>query len=139
MIRTPLLVSGLVTLVMLAAGVARLEAQTFLFDFGGFNTTEHGPAPDDPVNYWNNVTETIGASPTGQLLDVVTTLGASTDIDLRMVSRFNAVNENGAQNSSVFPRDATRDSLYGNTAVFNGLGNVFPSFKLTGLDVQAVY
>ena len=41
--------------------------------------------------------------------------------------------------STVYPINATRDSLFGNTEVFNGVSNIFPSFKLTGLDTQTVY
>jgi hypothetical protein len=41
--------------------------------------------------------------------------------------------------SSLFPTDATRDSLYGNTEVFNNLVNIFPSFKLTGVPLNVTY
>jgi hypothetical protein len=35
--------------------------------------------------------------------------------------------------STVFPQNATRDSLFGNTEMFRDLADVFPAFKLTGL------
>lgn len=115
-------------------------AQALLFDFGAVGTTtEHGAAPDDPANYWNNVTVTLGSSPTGQLLNLVDTRNTPTGIGLVMVSRFNSVNENGTQSSTLYPSDATRDSLFGNTETFNGVANLFPSFKLTGLDPAATY
>ena len=40
----------------------------------------------------------------------------------------------GTTASTVFPSDATSDSLFGNTEIFNNLTNIFPSFRLTGLD-----
>jgi hypothetical protein len=110
-----------------------------LFDFGGANTTEHGAAPDDPTNYWNNITATIGTSDSGQLLNAVTIANLPTTVGLSMIRRFNGANENGTQSSTLFPADATRDSLYGNTELFGPLANVFPSFKLTGLDPALVY
>jgi hypothetical protein len=55
------------------------------------------------------------------------------------VSRFHGANENGTLASPLFPTDATRDSLYGNTEVWNGLTNITPIFKLTGLDPALVY
>jgi hypothetical protein len=115
------------------------EMQPILFDFGGANTTEHGPTPDDPTNYWNNITATIGTSDSGQLLNVVTIANLPTTVGLSMIRRFNGVNENGTQSSTLFPPDATRDSLYGNTELFNTLTDIFPSFKLTGLNPALVY
>lgn len=123
---------------MLAA--SPLSAQTLLFDFGGNNTTLMGASPDDPANTWNNITGTIGTAtpgtPVAQLNAAVTTGSVATAINLVMLSRFNGVNENGTQVSTIYPIDATRDSLFGNTEPFGSpaLGNVFPSFKLTGLD-----
>jgi hypothetical protein len=35
--------------------------------------------------------------------------------------------------------NATRDSLFGNTEVFNNLSNIFPQFKLTNLDSTKAY
>lgn len=40
----------------IAGSVVAIEDQDFLIDFGGNNQTQTGPAPDDPVNAWNNVT-----------------------------------------------------------------------------------
>jgi hypothetical protein len=84
------------------------------------------------VHAWNNVSN-VGVSNSGQLADLVNALGEPTSIGLVMLSRFNGANENGTTASSVFPGNATRDSLFGNTETFSGLSNVFPSFKLTGL------
>lgn len=127
--------------VLLAWYPCAAQAATLLFDFGGTGTatTINGPAPDDPVNHWNNVTTTIGTSNTGQLLNLVTTSNVATGINLLMLSRFNSVNSNGTTGSTLFPEDATRDSLYGNTELFGGLTDVFPSFKLTGLDINLSY
>ena len=98
----------------------------------------HGPAPEDPVNYWNNVGD-IGTSATGQLPSLVTVQNVPTSMGLVMVSRFNGVNEAGTSSSTIYPINGTRDSLFGNTELFGTLENVFPSFKLTGLDAQTTY
>jgi hypothetical protein len=124
---------------LLAWAEMNAAAQTLLFDFGGTPTTL-GPAPaNDPVRSWNNISTTLGQTPNGQLLNLVTTTNAATTIDLTIVSRFNGTNANGATTSTLFPSNATSDSLYGNTASFNGLSNVFPSFKLTDLNPSLLY
>jgi hypothetical protein len=114
-------------------------AQSLLFDFGGANLTTFGPTPDDPANYWNNITAAIGGSASASLNNLVTVENGPTSIALVMLSRFNGVNENGTLSSPWLPADATRDSLYGNTETFSGLANIFPSFKLTGLNPAAKY
>jgi hypothetical protein len=123
---------------LILAGLSAL-AQTYLIDFGGANTTTRGPIPDDPINYWNNVNNTLGATSNGVLANLVTSLNSTSSISLVIVSPFNGNNENGTQSSLKYPVDATRDSLYGNTSVFNNLTNVFPSLKLTGLDAATTY
>lgn len=123
----------------LLISLAAAQAQTYLIDFGGDSTTTRGPIPDDPVNYWNNVTGAIGTSDTGVLSNLVSSMNATSTIALRMITRFNGVNEAGTQNSSTYPVDATRDSLYGNTEPFNNASNIFPSFKFTGLDAATKY
>ena len=115
------------------------SAQTYLIDFGGANITTQGPIPDDPNNYWNNVGTAIGATTNGVLTNLVSSLNSTSSISLAMIERFNGVNENGTQSSALYPVDATRDSLYGNTEIFNNLTNIFPSFKLTGLDPATKY
>jgi len=117
------------------------ESQFFLIDFGGGNTTFNGPSPDDPDYYWNNVTTTVGTSDTGVLPDLITTDNTTTTVGLAMIARFNGANENGttAAPAGLFPVDATRDSLFGNTEIFNNLVNIFPKFKLTGLDPELGY
>ena len=128
----PVVLAGLI----LAGSSAR--SQTLLFDFGGANTTLLGASPDDPDRTWNNITGAIGTAvpgtPVAQLNGAMTSAGVATGINLVMLSRFNGVNENGTQASTIYPIDATRDSLFGNTEVFNNLSDIFPSFKLTGLD-----
>ncbi len=130
--------AGLTTAGLLLA-VAPVHAQTYLIDFGGPNATTRGPAPDDPVNYWNNVDQNLGGTSNGVLAGLVSSLNVTSSINLVMISRFNGNNENGTQSATVYPVDATRDSLYGNTESFNNLTNIFPSFKLTGLDAATTY
>ena len=98
---------------------AASKGQSFLFDFGAADTpTKHGPSPDDPVNYWNNVTETVGGSPTGMLRGVVNTRNKATAIALRMVSPFNGSgpSRSGTAMSARFAPNATKDSLYSTRA-----------------------
>lgn len=112
---------------------------TLLIDFGAAGTvTTHGPVPDDPALYWNNVAD-LGTTTSGQLNALVTAQNQPTAIGLVMLSRFNGANANGTLASSLFPAEATRDSLFGNTETFSGLANVFPAFKLTGLDRELTY
>jgi len=112
---------------------ASAQAQSFLFDFGNPATTA------DPLNFWNNVTDAIGLSDTGQLLDLVTTTNTVSTIDLFMVARFNGLNGNGTTTSSVYPATATGDSFFGNTETF-GIGpNIFPVFRLASLDPSKTY
>lgn len=110
------------------------RAQAVMIDFGGGSTTERGPAPDDPVNHWNNLTD-----PAGSLLNMITVGNEPSGISLISIRRFNGANLNGTTSSTNFPADATTDSFYGNTEVFNGLANVFPSFKLSGLQIGQAY
>ena len=118
-----------------ATGDARPEA--LLFDFGSASTPTE--AADDPDNSWNNVTEQVGSSSSGVLANLVTINNTVTDVGLVMLSRFNGANTNGTLASAVFPQEATRDSLYGNTELWGGSSNIFPSFKLTGLDTGLTY
>lgn len=129
---------GMATLGLILVNFA-LPAQTYLIDFGGANTTTRGPIPDDPSNYWNNVGTAIGSTTNGVLTNLVSSLNTTSSISLAMISRFNGNNENGTQSSVAYAVDATRDSLYGNTEPFNNLTNIFPSFKLTGLDPATKY
>jgi hypothetical protein len=119
------------------AGATGAAAQSILIDFGaGNNQTQ----TDDSGRYWNNLTDGNGGlSDTGQLLDLVSLTGDVTPVGLVMVRRFTGANTNGTQAGTVYAGSATADSLYGNTEVWNGLTNVFPSFKLTGLAAQKPY
>lgn len=123
-------------------GVMRVDFEEFrepqiLVDFGapGRPVT----AASDPNNAWNNVTAVEGGTDTGAVTNLVKTGGSATGISLQMISRFNGANENGTEGSSFWNLDATRDSLFGNTESFNGLENVTPIFKLTGLDKNTAY
>jgi len=131
--------AALVTMLLVLAGVSA-SAQTYLIDFGGSgNPTTRGPIPDDPNNYWNNVDNILGGTSNGVLANLVSSLNTPSSISLAMISRFNGNNDVGTQVSSLYAVDATRDSLYGNTEIFNNLTNIFPSFKLTGLDPATKY
>lgn len=109
-----------------------------LIDFGaGGSPTLFGN--HDPDRHWNNVPASLAALDDGVLGPLVTADGSATAIHLRMVSRFNGANENGTGQSDLFPASATRDSLFGNTAAFSGLANVFPRFQLAGLETDRRY
>ncbi|RYD49881.1 MAG: hypothetical protein EOP85_00750 [Verrucomicrobiaceae bacterium] len=107
------------------------------FDFGS-TTTITGPS-QDTGRIWNNVTTTIGNTNTGVINPLRDASGAATTARFQMVRRFNDVNPNGTTASNLFPVPATQDSLFGNTEVWVGLGQVFPAFRLTGLDPQTTY
>jgi len=121
-------------------GIMKIESlvdeATYLFDFGGGATTEIDVVDDER---WNNVTESIATTNDGALKALVNVSGGGTGIGLQMTSRFNGVNRNGTTDSMLFPSSATQDSLYGNTEAFNGLEDVLPSFKLTGLNPANQY
>ena len=114
--------------------------QPWLIDFGASaSQTATAPAPDDPAFVWNNVTEAIGTVPSGRLLNLVNRVGISSDIDLIILRRFNGANQSGTEASDTFPANATRDSLFGNTEAFGGLGDVFPAFRIMRLDPALAY
>lgn len=123
----------------ITGNVVAIEDQSFLLDFGGANTTEVGPSPDDPNNFWNNVNSSVSASDTGELQNLVSVHSAQTTLGLVMIRRFNGINENGTLVATVFPQDAARDSMYGNTEAFSAGADFFPSFKLTGLNPGRAY
>jgi hypothetical protein len=108
--------------------------QSFLLDFGAAATpTAMGSEPNDPAWHWNNITEAIGMSPDGRLPKLATTANLPTDIGFEMLSRFNGADHEGSATSSAFPANATRDSVFGNTELFTGLADVFPSFRFVHL------
>lgn len=122
-------------------GVLRLErvgGEAWLFDFGSGNSITATQEPD-PGAQWNNVPTSVGVDPAGSVPDLVDTAGTPTGATLQMVARFNGANLNGSTAATVYPVSATRDSLFGNTETFNGLANILPVFKLTGLDPDALY
>lgn len=117
-------------------GVLEIETgdgQRLLLDFGAGGSPTLEQEPEAPVG-WNNVTTAIGSDNAGRISGLVSTNGTETTAALQMVARFNGANLNGTTASTVFAASATRDSLFGNTAAFSGLSDVFPVFKLTGLD-----
>ncbi len=126
-------------LLKVAAQPPPFPRQELLFDFGGATITATGPQPNDPANAWNNITTTIGMSGTAQATSLVTSSNQPSGIKLSMLSRFANVNENGTTAFPSLPMNATRDSLYGNTELYSGASNVFPRFKLTGLDPTKRY
>jgi hypothetical protein len=116
--------------VCLVAGGNLSFAQTFLFDFGSTNVSGIG---------WNTVPNTVSTDSAGQLLDVISSDGAFTNVDLLMIARFNGENLNGTTASSIYPSAGTSDSMFGNTEIFNNLTNIFPEFKLSSLDPTKAY
>lgn len=116
------------------AGAWTLHAQTYLLDFGATST----PTTNVPPLVWNNITD-VGWNPTGQLTNLVGVDNSPSEIDFIVINRFNGPNENGTTTSSIYPANATRDSLYGNTEDWGGLTNIFPKFKLAGLDGATSY
>ena len=128
--------AALLGLMLVISAATPAGAQTLLFDFGGANTTTHGAAlNDDPVNYWNNINNTIAMVPGGQLTGAVTTTNAATAVNLVIVERFNSANEVGTTvQGNIYPVHATQDTQYGHTGPWgNVTTSLFPSFKLTGL------
>jgi hypothetical protein len=91
------------------------------------------------VNYWNNVTGGVGTSETGEMFNLISVHNTPSALGLTMLLRFNGVNENGTLLSSLFPSQATRDSMFGNTEAFGAGSDFFPSFKLTGLNPVRQY
>lgn len=128
--------AALLGLMLAVSAATPAGAQTLLFDFGGANITTQGAAPnDDPVNYWNNINNTIATVPGGQLTGAVTTTNAATAVNLVIVERFNSANEVGTTvQGNIYPVHATQDTQYGHTGPWgNVTTSLFPSFKLTGL------
>lgn len=108
--------------------------QVFI-DFGATNLQ----TTSDPNRAWNNVDSVIGTSNTGMLSPLVGVDGFSTGARLEMIRRFNGTNTSGATNTGIYPNTVTQDSLYGNTEAFGGLSNIFPAFRIAGLDPGGKY
>jgi F5/8 type C domain len=98
-------------------------------DFGsGGNST--------PGN-WNNMTSTSGT-----IENAIADSGVTTDIGFSLPDRFNGVNENGTQEADAslgFPIEATRDSFYGNDALWNNILEPTAQLVISGLDPSASY
>jgi hypothetical protein len=126
----------LVAALSLGSGLSS-KADGLLFDFGADATTTIG-GQGGPATTWNNV-NSIGMDDFGFLEGLLTTDGTPSFLSLQMVARFNGPNESGTTSSILYPPTATRDSLYGNTELWQGLENIFPVFKIIGLDPSATY
>ncbi len=108
--------------------------QTLRVDFG----TDANPTPEGETA-WNNLNATQGSDESTVLQDLQDIHGSATTIDLSILSRFNAALSAGSTASTLYPEEATSDSLYGNTETLNGLSGITPQFKLSGLDPTIVY
>ncbi|HYE20864.1 MAG TPA: PEP-CTERM sorting domain-containing protein [Tepidisphaeraceae bacterium] len=126
---------GVLGMICAAAPGALAAPVTILVDFGGAATD---PA-DDPARTWNNLSTALGTTNTGVLADLKATNGTTTAADIAMVARFNGVNAAGTTASSLYPADATNDSLYGNQEAFGIGANITPIFKIAGLNPDEVY
>lgn len=117
-------------------------AQSILIEFGAGATTTD-VFDDSQERYWNNLVDNAsqGMSNTGSLPDplVYAEDGSPSEIYLSMISRFNGANTAGTTGSSLYPSDATSDTLYGNVELWQGLTNILPSFKLSGLNASKLY
>jgi lysophospholipase L1-like esterase len=102
-----------------------------LFDLGA-SAFVTSPSGGTPTVHWNNLTAGQASTP-GPLTGLVDVNGAPLPFGLVLLQRFNGANENGTSSSTRFPASATRDSLFGNTASFGGLSNVFPAFRWVDL------
>ncbi len=108
-----------------------------LIDFGdSANLTPSAPQPGDS---WNNVTETEGGTLNASISDLIDQAGATTTVDLTILSPFNSVESTGTAASTLYPATATADALYGNTELYNGQSDVAPRFKLSDLDPNTAY
>ncbi|MDF3130905.1 hypothetical protein P0Y35_16965 [Kiritimatiellaeota bacterium B1221] len=111
-----------------------LVDQILRVDFG----SDANPTPDSETA-WNNLSATQGSDESTVLQDLQDIHGSATPIDLSILSRFNAARSGGSSTSTLYPAEATSDSLYGNTEEDNGLSNLNPQFKLSGLDPSQAY
>ncbi|HSI34039.1 MAG: PEP-CTERM sorting domain-containing protein [Phycisphaerae bacterium] len=110
---------------------------TVLVDFGA--TASPTDPADDVTRTWNNLTAAVGTTNSGVVSNLKATNGTTTAAGISMVARFNGSNTNGTTASTLYPSDATSDSLYGNVETFGGLPNITPVFKITGLDPGLAY
>ncbi|WFB34855.1 hypothetical protein P3T73_11860 [Kiritimatiellota bacterium B12222] len=89
--------------------------------------------------FWNNLSASQGALNHSVLNGLVDMDGNNSAINLHMLSRFNSALSSGSSSSSVYVADASSDALYGNTGLQNGLSDISPQFKLSGLDPATAY
>jgi hypothetical protein len=130
--------SVLLGLAFCAGNLIQSFGDGMLFDFGADATPTTGGVAG-PTQTWNNVTAGLGGDDAGVLENLLNTEGAETGLSLQMISRFNGANENGTTTATIYPATATRDSLFGNTELFNNLENITPVFKLAGLTAGRTY
>lgn len=110
--------------------------EAILIDFGATGAPTN--ADDDAIRSWNNVSA-VGTSDTGSIDDLLSVSGSTTGFGLQMVRRFNGANSSGTTLATNYPSSASGDSLFGNTAEFSGISDVFPAFRITGLDPEQTY
>lgn len=122
-------------LVASLAGVASVGAATYLVDFGSTKPEFVTSAPG-----WNNV------GPTTTSISLVDASGQPTPLKLTVDSPFNTGGQGNTGGTSkpggvaeAYPATATRDSLFGNVALFGGQLKRNPVITFSGLDPAQVY
>lgn len=114
--------------------------RTWLVDFGSDRSpTLTGAQPNDPLNVWNNVTQTEGRVQGAGIPNLVGFDGVPTGVALTITRPFNRESTGGTKSSTNYPANASSDSLFGNTESHRGASNVFPAFTLSGLDPGVGY
>ncbi len=87
---------------------------------------------------WNN----LGNSSNGSLLDLLSSTGLNTGIDIAVVDAFNGTNTNGTPNADTdlnIPPTASGDSFFGNLSEFSGNTEPTGAVQLSGLDMDRTY
>lgn len=120
-----------VAVAVLVSSAGLVSAQTIRIDFGS-STTE----PTLDIG-WNNITET---TPVDSPIALIDSSGATSGVSLTITQRFNGANANGSTSGTgIFVATSTRDSLFGNTAVFDGISAPNPTIEFSGLNIAATY
>jgi hypothetical protein len=87
---------------------------------------------------WNNLEN----SSNGSLLDLLSSTGINTVIDIAVVDAFNGTNTNGTPNADTglnIPPTASGDSFFGNLSEFSGNTEPTGAVQLSGLDMDRTY
>lgn len=128
---SPLILSFAVSL----ACAVSVQAATFLIDFGS-------PKPEfvTAASGWNNV------NPTTTSISLVDASGQPSPIKLTIDSPFNTSGQGNTSGTTTpggaahhYSSTATRDSLFGNVALFGGQVKRSPVMTFSGLDPAQVY